>query len=79
MRTDKGVEVPNDLLEVLAADQDALRIFQRMRPSCQREYVQWVSEAKKETTRARRLANVPARIRDYGVRHGMLGLEQKRA
>lgn len=79
MQTAKGVEVPSDLLKVLAADQEALRIFQGMRPSCQREYAEWVSEAKRETTRARRLASIPARIREYGVRHGMLDLVQERA
>ena len=78
MQTEKGFEVPSDLLAVLAADQHALRIVERMRPSCQREYVQWIGEAKKEPTRARRLASVPDRIREYGGRHGMLDLEQAR-
>ncbi len=79
MKTDKGVEIPGDMADVLAADADALHIFQRMRPSCQREYVQWVTEAKREETRARRLAGLVARIRDYGARHGMPGAARESA
>ena len=76
MKTDKGIEVPHDLLDVLTADQDALRIFQKMRPSCQREYVQWVTEAKREDTRVRRLSGVATRIREYGARHSLLDPER---
>ena len=72
MKTEKGIEIPGDLLTVLEADREALRVFQKMRQSCQREYVQWVTEAKRETTRGRRLASVVSRIREYGARHGML-------
>ena len=72
MKTEKGIEIPGDLLTVLEADREALRVFQRMRPSCQREYVQWITDAKKDETRARRLSGVAARIREYGARHGLL-------
>ena len=69
MRTRKGVELPSDLAAVLENDAEVLRIFESMRPSCQREYVQWVTDAKKEETRARRLSGVAERIREYGARH----------
>jgi uncharacterized protein YdeI (YjbR/CyaY-like superfamily) len=72
MKTRKGVEVPTELAALLAEDSEARRVFERMRPSCQSEYVVWVSEAKTEATRARRLAGVLKRIRDYGARHGLL-------
>ena len=75
MKTEKGVEVPDDLAAALAGDAEALRIFERMRPSCQRQYVQWVTQAKKDATRTRRLAGALTRIRDYGVRHGLLDAE----
>ena len=75
VRTEKGVDVPDDLAAALTGDAEALRTFERMRPSCQREYVQWVTEAKKEATRTRRLAGALVRIRDYGARHGLLGAE----
>ena len=72
MKTGKGVEVPGDLAAALDGDAEALRVFERMRPSCQREYVQWITEAKKDATRTRRLAAALTRIRDYGARHGLL-------
>ena len=75
MRTENATEVPNDLAAALAEDAAALRVFERMNPSCQREYVQWVTEAKRDATRTRRLAGALARIRDYGVRHGLLDAE----
>ena len=75
MRTEKGTQVPDDLAAALAGDTEAQRIFERMRPSCQREYVQWVTEAKKDATRTRRLAGALTRIRDYGARHGLLDAE----
>jgi uncharacterized protein YdeI (YjbR/CyaY-like superfamily) len=77
MKTDKGIDIPDDLLKVLAADREALRVFQRMRPSCQREYVQWIRDAKKDETRARRLSGAVVRIREYGARHGLLDSEQR--
>ena len=72
VRTDKEVDVPDDFAAALAGDAEARRIFERMRPSCQREYVQWVTEAKKDATRTRRLAGALIRIHDYGARHGLL-------
>ena len=69
MKTDKGIEIPHDLAAVLEGDAEVLRIFETMRPSCQREYVQWVTEAKQEVTRARRLLGLADRIREYGARH----------
>jgi uncharacterized protein YdeI (YjbR/CyaY-like superfamily) len=77
MKTEKGTDVPDDLLGVLEADQEALRVFQTMRPSCQREYVQWITEAKKHEARARRLSGAVTRIREYGARHGLLDTEQR--
>ena len=72
VRTDEEVDVPDDLAAALAGDVEALRIFERMRPSCRREYVRWVTEAKKDATRIRRLTGALSRIREYGARHGLL-------
>jgi uncharacterized protein YdeI (YjbR/CyaY-like superfamily) len=69
MRTHKGVDVPREIAAVLKADAEVLRVFESMRPSCQREYVQWVTEAKTEATRTRRLSSLLDRIREYGGRH----------
>ena len=69
MRTQKGVELPSDLADALRADAEARAIFEAMRPSCQKEYVAWVDEAKRPETRARRLAKLGERVREYGERH----------
>ncbi len=71
MRTAKGTDVPDDLAAALS-DAGALRVFERMSLSCQREYVRWVTDAKRNETRTRRVAGVLSRIHDYGVRHGWL-------
>lgn len=75
MKTETGVEVRDDLAAALAGDAEALRTFERMRPSCQRQYVQWVTQAKRDATRTRRLAGALTRIRDYGAPHSLLGAE----
>ena len=49
-------EVPDDLNAGLAGNAAAQRTFEAFPPSCQREYVQWIVEAKRPETRARRLA-----------------------
>lgn len=72
MVTKKGVEVPALLAASLATDEVAAAVFERMRPSCQREYAGWVSEAKREATRERRSVKALERIRDYGRRHGWI-------
>jgi uncharacterized protein YdeI (YjbR/CyaY-like superfamily) len=51
----KDVVVPDDLERALAANQKARDAFQAFSPSHKREYVQWITEAKTEATRTRRL------------------------
>jgi uncharacterized protein YdeI (YjbR/CyaY-like superfamily) len=48
--------VPDDLRRAMDANQAAAATFDGFPPSCQREYVEWVTEAKREETRAKRLA-----------------------
>lgn len=50
------VTVPPDLRAAIDADPAAKATFDGFPPSCQREYVEWVTEAKRDETRARRLA-----------------------
>jgi uncharacterized protein YdeI (YjbR/CyaY-like superfamily) len=50
------VEVPQVLLTALAGNRKARQAWDGFSPSHQREYAEWISEAKKEDTRARRLA-----------------------
>jgi len=48
--------VPNDLLAALKANRRALATFEGFPPSAQREYVEWITEAKTDATRTKRLA-----------------------
>ncbi len=48
--------VPDDLAKALAGNTAARATFEKFSPSNKREYVDWLTEAKTETTRTRRLA-----------------------
>jgi uncharacterized protein YdeI (YjbR/CyaY-like superfamily) len=69
MKTHKGVAVPQDLADALRADSGLGETFERMRPSCQREYAGWVDAAKTHDTRARRIASVLTAVTKWGGRH----------
>lgn len=49
-------EVPADLAAAFKANRKAKAIFDGFPPSAQRDYLEWIIEAKREDTRARRLA-----------------------
>jgi uncharacterized protein YdeI (YjbR/CyaY-like superfamily) len=49
-------ETPDDLRDALAASPAAGATFEAFPPSCRREYVEWIVEAKRPETRAKRLA-----------------------
>jgi uncharacterized protein YdeI (YjbR/CyaY-like superfamily) len=48
--------VPDDLAAALKKNRKAAATFAAFSPSHQREYVEWITEAKREETRAKRLA-----------------------
>ena len=52
----KALEVPKYFLAALKKNKKALATFEKFSPSHKREYVEWVTEAKQEETRAKRLA-----------------------
>ena len=52
----KELVVPNILLEALARDEKAAETFNSFPYSCKKEYVEWITEAKTEPTRDKRLA-----------------------
>ena len=54
--TDKELVVPDYFLAALRKNKKALAAFENYSYSHKKEYVQWVSEAKREETRAKRLA-----------------------
>ena len=59
----RKVAIPGDLAAALAADPVAKKTFASMSFTHRREYVEWVEEAKRRETRARRVAATVARVR----------------
>jgi uncharacterized protein YdeI (YjbR/CyaY-like superfamily) len=59
----RTVEVPDDLRRALEAEPDAAARFDAMAYTHRREYVEWVTEAKRPETRERRIAAALERIR----------------
>lgn len=49
-------EIPADLAAALENDTRAAAVFDAFSPSHRREYIEWISEAKRAQTRAKRLA-----------------------
>ena len=52
--------VPDYFLAALEKSKKALGTFKKLSPSCQREYVEWITEAKWEETRVKRLRTAMA-------------------
>ncbi|PKQ31664.1 MAG: 2-isopropylmalate synthase [Actinobacteria bacterium HGW-Actinobacteria-2] len=59
----RTVEVPDDLAAALAAQPDAAAAFERLAYSHRKEFVRWISEAKREQTRADRVAKAVEMVR----------------
>jgi hypothetical protein len=51
----KPLPVPRDLVAALAKNRAARTTFDQFPPSHRREYIEWITEAKREETRKRRL------------------------
>ncbi len=58
--------IPADIEQALVADAAAKAAFEGLPPSHQREYLLWVSEAKRPETRARRIAGMIDRLKPAG-------------
>lgn len=50
------IRLPPDLRRALAEDGKARETYERLSPSHRREYIEWITEAKQDATRARRVA-----------------------
>lgn len=55
-RSREEAEVPDDLRAALKRDKKARATFEALAPGHRREYIGWITEAKRPETRARRLA-----------------------
>ena len=54
-RAKPDAAVPEDLLAALKKNKAALKTFEAFAPGYKREYAEWITEAKQEATRAKRL------------------------
>jgi uncharacterized protein YdeI (YjbR/CyaY-like superfamily) len=52
----KALKVPGDLSAALKKNKRAFAVFEKFAPSHKREYIEWITEAKREETRTKRLA-----------------------
>jgi uncharacterized protein YdeI (YjbR/CyaY-like superfamily) len=57
-------EVPDELVEALADDDLAAATFANFPPSSRREYCEWIGDAKRPETRAKRVAEAIGWLRD---------------
>lgn len=51
----REVEVPPDLLSALQGDSETFKLFQGLSYTHQKEYIQWIEEARRAETRAARI------------------------
>jgi uncharacterized protein YdeI (YjbR/CyaY-like superfamily) len=51
-----ALTVPGDLSAALKKNKQALIVFEKFAPSHKREYIEWITEAKRDETRTKRLA-----------------------
>lgn len=57
-------EVPAELAEALAGDAKAAETFAGFPPGCRREYCEWIAEAKRPETKAKRVAEAVGWLRE---------------
>ena len=51
----KEIAVPDYFLAALKKNKKSLAVFENFSPSCKREYIEWITEAKREETRVSRI------------------------
>jgi hypothetical protein len=64
----REVDVPAALASALEEDPEAKGVFDSLAFTHRKEYAQWIAEAKREETRARRVERALAMLRE-GVKH----------
>jgi uncharacterized protein YdeI (YjbR/CyaY-like superfamily) len=67
-REERTVDVPAMLADGLAADAEAAAAFEKLAYTHRKEYARWIDEAKREETRARRVAQALEMIRSGQTR-----------
>lgn len=56
------IEMPADLAAALKKSKSAAKTYEAFTPSCKREYLTWITEAKREETRTKRIATAVAQM-----------------
>lgn len=64
-----ALPVPADLAAALKKNSKAATTFAGFSPSCRREYIEWITEAKRDETRSRRLAQAIGWMAEGKVRN----------
>jgi uncharacterized protein YdeI (YjbR/CyaY-like superfamily) len=65
----RPVTVPDDLASALRRNRKARDAFESFSPSHRREYIEWITEAKRAETRERRLATTIEWLEEGKPRH----------
>ncbi|HRP62097.1 MAG TPA: YdeI/OmpD-associated family protein [Phycisphaerales bacterium] len=65
----KPLPMPSDFAAALKKTKGAIANFEKMSPSCKREYIEWVIEAKRDETRQNRIATAVEWIAEGKSRH----------
>jgi uncharacterized protein YdeI (YjbR/CyaY-like superfamily) len=60
----KTVDVPDYVLDALRTDNKARQVFDGFSPSHRREYIEWITEAKRPETRTRRIETMLAWLKE---------------
>ncbi len=63
------LQVPDDLTNALKKNKRAQKVFDNFSPSHQKEYVEWLTEAKQEATRKKRLSTAVEWMAEGKSRH----------
>ena len=58
----KSLDIPADLQTALKQTASAQNAFLALSPSHQREYLKWIDEAKRDETRAKRIASTVEKL-----------------
>lgn len=65
----KDLTVPDYLIEAFKANTKAMQNFEQMSYSCKKEYLEWLTEAKTEATRTKRLETMLEWVTEGKTRH----------
>ncbi len=69
MKTKKGETIPKDLAQALETAPDMLIAWDKLRPSCQKDYVELVLKAEDQQMRERTIQRVLKMTENYYRRH----------